>query len=142
MLEKIGLSKIELKRIVTRQMVILFFLPILIAILHSSVAFMALQHISKSTSIGRNISVLGSSTIVLRSFLFMQDIYFFLIRSSYLKSVSKVMYTVEDIESIQNDFCIIKKKIFTDFNKTKDNPLNKQKNLARFLQGFLNWYIH
>ncbi|MGN7895254.1 hypothetical protein ACTJJY_24710 [Bacillus sp. 22475] len=142
MLEKIGLSKIELKRIVTRQMVILFFLPILIAMLHSSVAFMALQHISKSTSIGRNISVLGSSTIVLISFLFMQDIYFFLIRSSYLKSVSKVMYTVEDIESIQNDFCIIKKKIFTDFNKTKDNPLKKSKNLARFLQGFLNWYIH
>ncbi|MCM3222925.1 ABC transporter permease [Bacillus cereus] len=98
MLGKIGLSKIELKRIVTRQMVILFFLPIIIAMLHSSVAFMALQHISKSTSIGRNISVLGSSTIVLISFLCMQVIYFFLIRSSYIKSLSKAMYTVEDVK--------------------------------------------
>ncbi|MFG0217272.1 ABC transporter permease, partial [Brevibacillus porteri] len=70
MIAKVGLSKPELKKIVSRQLALLFFLPIAIAITHSTVAFMALQKLA-------NFSVLGSSVMVLICFLVMQIIYFY-----------------------------------------------------------------
>lgn len=57
MIAKVGLSRLELKKIVSRQLILLFFLPIVIAITHSVVAFMALQRLA-------NFSVLGISVIV------------------------------------------------------------------------------
>lgn len=82
MIVKVGLSKLELKKIVSRQLVLLFFLPIVIAITHSVVAFMALQKLA-------DFSVLGSSVIVLVCFLVLQIIYFYFVRAQYLKKCIK-----------------------------------------------------
>ncbi len=84
MIAKVGLSKLELKKIVSRQLVLLFFLPIVIAITHSVVAFMALQKLA-------DFSVLGSSVIVLVCFLVLQIIYFYFVRAQYLKKMYKTM---------------------------------------------------
>ncbi|QFY03639.1 FtsX-like permease family protein (plasmid) [Bacillus cereus] len=85
MIAKVGLSKLELKKIVSRQLALLFFLPIVIAITHSTVAFMALQKLA-------NFSVLGSSVIVLVCFLILQIIYFYFVRSQYLKKMYKTIF--------------------------------------------------
>ncbi|PFN12109.1 FtsX-like permease family protein [Bacillus cereus] len=85
MIAKVGLSKPELKKIVTRQLALLFFLPIVIAITHSAVAFMALQNLA-------DFSVLGSSVIVLICFLVMQIIYFYFVRAQYLKKMYKTIF--------------------------------------------------
>ncbi|MGG0763193.1 FtsX-like permease family protein [Bacillus paramycoides] len=85
MIAKVGLSKPELKKIVSRQLTLLFFLPILIAITHSAVAFMALQNLA-------NFSVLGSSVMVLICFLVMQIIYFYFVRAQYLKKMYKTIF--------------------------------------------------
>ncbi|PFH97695.1 ABC transporter permease [Bacillus thuringiensis] len=84
MIAKVGLSKPELKKIVSRQLALLFFLPIVIAITHSAVAFMALQKLA-------NFSVLGISVIVLVCFLVLQIIYFYFVRSQYLKKMYKTI---------------------------------------------------
>lgn len=85
MIAKVGLSKPELKKIVSRQLALLFFLPIAIAITHSTVAFMALQKLA-------NFSVLGSSVMVLICFLVMQIIYFYFVRAQYLKKMYKTIF--------------------------------------------------
>lgn len=85
MIAKVGLSKPELKKIVSRQLALLFFLPIAIAITHSTVAFMALQKLA-------NFSVLGSSVVVLICFLVMQIIYFYFVRAQYLKKMYKTIF--------------------------------------------------
>lgn len=85
MIAKVGLSKPELKKIVSRQLALLFFLPIIIAIAHSTVAFMALQNLA-------DFSVLGSSVMVLICFLFLQIIYFYFVRSQYLKKMYKTIF--------------------------------------------------
>ncbi|SCC51610.1 Uncharacterized protein BCZB5J_04039 [Bacillus cereus] len=85
MIAKVGLSKPELKKIVSRQLALLFFLPIAIAITHSTVAFMALQKLA-------NFSVLGSSVVVLICFLVMQIIYFYFVRAQYLKKIYKTIF--------------------------------------------------
>ncbi|PGE66783.1 FtsX-like permease family protein [Bacillus toyonensis] len=85
MIAKVGLSKPELKKIVTRQLALLFFLPIVIAITHSAVAFTALQELA-------DFSVLGSSVMVLICFLVLQIIYFYFVRSQYLKKMYKTIF--------------------------------------------------
>ncbi|PGM87497.1 FtsX-like permease family protein [Bacillus cereus] len=85
MIAKVGLSKPELKKIVSRQLALLFFLPIIVAITHSTVAFMALQKLA-------NFSVLGSSVMVLICFLVMQIIYYYFVRSQYLKKMYKTIF--------------------------------------------------
>ncbi|PFW76284.1 ABC transporter permease [Bacillus sp. AFS075960] len=85
MIAKVGLSKPELKKIVSRQLALLFFLPIVIAITHSAVAFTALQELA-------DFSVLGSSIMVLISFLVLQIIYFYVVRAQYLKKMYKTIF--------------------------------------------------
>ncbi|HDR7950779.1 TPA: ABC transporter permease [Bacillus toyonensis] len=85
MIAKVGLSKRELKKIVSRQLALLFFLPIIIAITHSAVAFTALQELA-------DFSVLGSSVMVLICFLILQIIYFYFVRSQYLKKMYKTIF--------------------------------------------------
>ncbi|SFJ96771.1 MULTISPECIES: FtsX-like permease family protein [unclassified Bacillus (in: firmicutes)] len=98
MIGKIGLSKNELKKIVTKQMMLLFFLPTLVAMIHSSVAFAAVQYVAKFSNGAQDISVVKSSIIVLTSFLCMQIIYFFIIRSNYIDQLYKAMYQIEKSE--------------------------------------------
>ncbi|PEI95049.1 ABC transporter permease [Bacillus pseudomycoides] len=85
MLSKIGLTQKELKRIVTQQISILCFIPIIIAMIHSSVAFMALQYLAQRRSIG--LSVTGNSILIFISFIFVQFIYFLIIRRNYLRQM-------------------------------------------------------
>ncbi|MBJ8205872.1 ABC transporter permease, partial [Bacillus cereus] len=78
MISKLGLSKRELKQIVTRQMMLLFFLPIVVAMLHSSFAFLTFHQLGQTVS--REMSVLQSSIVVSVSFICIHMIYFFIIR--------------------------------------------------------------
>ncbi|MHA4327766.1 FtsX-like permease family protein [Bacillus cereus] len=80
MIAKIGLSKKELKQIVTRQLSLMFFLPILVAVIHSGVAFLALQQLVE-------FSILNISILVCFSFIGIQILYFFMVRWGYLRKL-------------------------------------------------------
>ncbi|MGE6256432.1 ABC transporter permease [Heyndrickxia sporothermodurans] len=79
---KVGLTDRELNRIVTRQLILLFFVPIVVAFVHSAFAFMALQSFYP-------ISIAKEVIIVLAGFLIAQLVYFFAIRYRYLKNLRK-----------------------------------------------------
>ncbi|MGH1280455.1 FtsX-like permease family protein [Bacillus basilensis] len=91
MISKLGLSQSELKQIVTRQMMLLFFLPIVVAMLHSSFAFLTFHQLGQTVS--KEMSVIQSSIVVLISFICMQIIYFLIIRKHYLKRICTKMYS-------------------------------------------------
>ncbi|MEH7895868.1 ABC transporter permease [Bacillus thuringiensis] len=85
MISKLGLSQSELKQIVTRQMMLLFFLPIVVAMIHSSFAFLTFHQLGQTVS--KEMSVIQSSLVVLVIFICMQVIYFLIIRHHYLKRI-------------------------------------------------------
>ncbi|MED0993303.1 ABC transporter permease [Bacillus nitratireducens] len=85
MISKLGLSQSELKQIVTRQMILLFFLPIVVAMVHSSFAFLTFHQLGQTVS--REMSVIQSSFVVLVIFICMQVIYFLIIRDHYIKRI-------------------------------------------------------
>ncbi|NIL29103.1 FtsX-like permease family protein [Bacillus thuringiensis] len=82
MIAKVGLSKKELKKIVTRQLILMFFLPIILAVIHSGVAFIALQQLVE-------FSVLKTSVLIFLAFVSIQSVYFFTIRWRYLQQLYK-----------------------------------------------------
>ncbi|MEK5202099.1 ABC transporter permease [Bacillus sp. FSL R10-2789] len=82
MIAKVGLSRRELKKIVTRQLTLMFFLPLIIAIIHSGVAFIALQQLI-------DFSVLKMSILVILAFISIQSVYFFTVRWRYLQRLYK-----------------------------------------------------
>lgn len=79
---KVGLTDRELNKIVTRQLALLFFVPIAVAFVHSAFAFMALQSFYP-------ISIATEVIVVLVGFLIAQLIYFFAIRHRYLRNLRK-----------------------------------------------------
>ncbi|MEH6947586.1 ABC transporter permease [Bacillus sp. JJ634] len=83
-IKKVGLTDQELNKIVTRQLALLFFVPILVAFVHSAFAFTALQSFYK-------LSIATEMMLVLASFLIAQLVYFFLIRYRYLKNLKKAL---------------------------------------------------
>lgn len=91
MISKLGLSQSELKQIVTRQMMLLFFLPIIVAMVHSCFAFLTFHQLGQTVS--KEMSVIQSSIVVLISFICIQIIYFFIIRNHYLKRIYTKMYS-------------------------------------------------
>ena len=91
MISKLGLSQKELKKIITTQMMILFFLPIVVAMIHSSFAFLTLQQLGQTIS--REMSVIQSSIVVLVSFFCIQFIYFLIIRNYYIKRICTKIYS-------------------------------------------------
>ncbi|MFK0521445.1 FtsX-like permease family protein [Paenibacillus illinoisensis] len=78
MIGKMGLSRPELRKIVTQQLLLMFFLPLLIALIHSSVAFVALQQLV-------DFSVMGYSLRIFFVFATMQILFFALVRWRYLR---------------------------------------------------------
>ncbi|WP_136607824.1 ABC transporter permease [Paenibacillus dokdonensis] len=85
MISKVGLSRKELAKTVTRQLGLMFFLPLLVAFVHSSVAFIALQQLV-------DFSVISHTLAIFSSFLVVQIIYFFVTRWRYLNHLyQKVM---------------------------------------------------
>ncbi len=81
---KIGLTQSELKKVVTRQIAILFFSPIIVALVHGAVALTALSHFF-------DYHLIIESTLVLSSFAVIQIIYFLLARYFYLKQVERAV---------------------------------------------------
>lgn len=79
---KLGLTDKELSRIVTRQLALLFFVPIVLAVIHSSFAFIALQSLFY-------LSIALEMGFVLLCFFAAQVMYFFFIRFHYLRNVRK-----------------------------------------------------
>ncbi|MEJ9221573.1 ABC transporter permease [Paenibacillus glucanolyticus] len=84
MIAKVGLSKKELGIIITKQLVIMFFLPVLIALIHSGVAFVALQQLV-------DFSIVGHSLKIFIFFLSIQIMYFFITRWRYLERLNKMI---------------------------------------------------
>lgn len=82
MIAKVGLSREELKKIVTRQLILMFFLPIMLAIIHSGVAFIALQQLV-------DFSVIKTSLFIFLGFVAIQGVYFFTVRWRYLQQLYK-----------------------------------------------------
>lgn len=85
MLSKVGLTEKELKKVVTQQISVLFFVPIVVAVVHSGVAFMALQYIAQHKHV--DLSVAQNSIFVFTGFIFVQVTYFLLIRRNYLRQL-------------------------------------------------------
>jgi putative ABC transport system permease protein len=83
-IKKVGLTDGELNKIVTQQLVLLFFVPIIVAIIHSIFAFMALQSLFM-------MSIATEMMIVLTCFFIAQVIYFFFIRHNYLRNLKKTL---------------------------------------------------
>jgi putative ABC transport system permease protein len=81
---KVGLTEQELNKIVTRQVSLLFFVPIGVAIVHSIFAFVALQSLFY-------IPIAAPLGIVLLSFLVAQTLYFYFIRHKYLGNLKKAL---------------------------------------------------
>lgn len=79
---KVGLTDKELNKIVTSQLVLLFFIPIIVAIIHSTFAFMALQSYF-------TLSIAKEMFAVLVCFFIAQLLYFLIIRNRYLLKLKK-----------------------------------------------------
>lgn len=81
---KIGLTDSELKKIITRQTAILFFTPIIVAIIHGAVALTALSRMF-------NYNLVKEATLVLSSFFVIQVIYFLVVRYFYTKQIKTAL---------------------------------------------------
>lgn len=81
---KIGLMETELKRVVTRQIALLFFSPIIVALIHGSVALIALSNMF-------DFNITREAALVLGSFAFIQILYFLIVRYFYVKQVKRII---------------------------------------------------
>ncbi|MBD2867809.1 FtsX-like permease family protein [Paenibacillus arenilitoris] len=78
MISKLGLSGKELNKLVTRQLTLMFFLPLAMAMIHSGVAFINIKLLVQ-------FPMLGNAIGIYVSFFLIQLIYFFMIRWRYLR---------------------------------------------------------
>lgn len=81
-ISKIGLTAGEMNKVISKQMALLFFAPIVVAIIHGAVALTALSHMF-------DYSLVYESFLVLGSFLVIQIIYFIFVRYFYIRQVRK-----------------------------------------------------
>jgi len=81
---KMGLTDKELKKVITRQTAILFFAPIVVAVIHGAVALTALSHFF-------DYNLVKESTMVLGGFFAIQVVYFIIVRLIYIKQVKSAM---------------------------------------------------
>ncbi|MUL34308.1 ABC transporter permease [Priestia megaterium] len=79
-ISKMGLTDKELKRVLNRQTMILFFAPIIVALIHGAVALTALSNLFY-------FNLFKESVIVLSVFLAIQIVYFFIVRFFYTKQI-------------------------------------------------------
>jgi len=83
-ISKIGLTEIELKKVVNRQIALLFFSPIVVALIHGAVALTALSHMFDYNFSGEAALVLGCFTVI-------QILYFLVVRYFYVKQVKSII---------------------------------------------------
>lgn len=81
---KMGLTVKELRKVLTRQTLLLFFAPIMVALIHGAVALTALSHMFDYDMAQESITVLGV-------FLAIQMVYFFIVRFFYTKQIEKAI---------------------------------------------------
>lgn len=81
-LMKLGMNEGEMKRIMTVQMGFLFFIPFVVAAIHTSIAYTALQKVFIS-------GILSSSILVIGSFLVIHTCCFFILRRSYFLQLKR-----------------------------------------------------
>ncbi|WP_342562564.1 ABC transporter permease [Paenibacillus sp. FSL R7-0345] len=79
-ISKLGLSEKELGRILNRQISLLFFAPIIVALVHGAVALTTLSHMFQY-------SLLKESAVVLSLFFIIQLVYFLIVRLFYTRQV-------------------------------------------------------
>src|SRR5699024_9802540 len=84
MISRILLTDKELNQELNKQTAILFFAPMLVALVHCAVALTALSHMM-------DYNLLLVSTYVLGSFLVIQIIYFLFVRYFYTKQIKSVL---------------------------------------------------
>ncbi|UFU00149.1 ABC transporter permease [Radiobacillus kanasensis] len=82
-LYQIGLTKSEMKKITTQQLVLLFFTPFIVAVIHASFAFKALQNMVSS-------SVFFPIFWIIIGYLTVHTLYFIFIRKLYISKLEKV----------------------------------------------------
>ncbi|RDW16653.1 ABC transporter permease [Oceanobacillus chungangensis] len=83
-ISKMGLTEKELKKVLNRQTAILFFAPIVVALVHGAVALTALSHMFYYNLFKQSVTVLGT-------FLIIQIIYFFIVRYFYTKQIKEAI---------------------------------------------------
>ncbi|MFS0777102.1 ABC transporter permease [Neobacillus sp. 3P2-tot-E-2] len=83
-ISKMGLTVKELKKVLNRQTAILFFAPIIVALVHGAVALTALSNLFSFNLVKESVMVLGV-------FLVIQNIYFFIVRYFYIKQIKNVI---------------------------------------------------
>ncbi|MBO1513672.1 ABC transporter permease [Metabacillus bambusae] len=81
---KMGLTEGELKKVLNRQTALLFFAPIVIALIHGAVALTALSNMFQY-------NLFNESAIVLSIFFLIQVVYFFIVRFFYTKQIRAVI---------------------------------------------------
>lgn len=81
---KIGVTRKEIEAMVTWQIGLLFFVPIMLAMIHSLFAFIALQSYL-------NFSIAMEAGFILISFFVVQVLYFLFIRGRYLRNLRKAL---------------------------------------------------
>ncbi|KAF0822805.1 ABC transporter permease [Cytobacillus firmus] len=79
-ISKMGLTEKELKKVLNRQTMILFFAPIVVALIHGAVALTALSNLFY-------FNLFKESVAVLSVFLAIQVVYFFIVRFFYTKQI-------------------------------------------------------
>lgn len=83
-ISKLGLSEKELSKVLNRQISLLFFAPIVVALVHGAVALTTLSHMFQY-------SILRESVLVLGLFFIIQLIYFFIVRLSYTRQIKSAL---------------------------------------------------
>lgn len=79
-ISKLGLTEKELKKVLNRQILLLFFAPIIVALIHGAVALTALSHAFQYNLFTESIAVLGTFFVI-------QVVYFFIVRFFYIKQI-------------------------------------------------------
>lgn len=82
---KIGLTVGELKKVVNRQTAILFFAPIIVALIHGAVALTALSRFFDYNITEEALFVLGGFAVI-------QIVYFFIAKLFYVKQIKETVY--------------------------------------------------
>src|SRR5699024_3024885 len=83
-LYRLGLTESEMKKIITKQLGFLFFIPFFVAVIHASFAFKALQNMLAS-------SILLPSIVVIMAYFIVHFINFIFIRKLYTAKLKKAI---------------------------------------------------
>lgn len=85
-LRKIGLKRKEARQSISKQLAIIFFLPLLIGLIHSFICLLTFQNLM-STLVSENSSVLANSLTIVIIYISVYGLYYLLSVNSYMRTV-------------------------------------------------------